>query len=109
MHTLDDLDRAIIDHIKAHPRAQTVADLHQALQASPERPTREQVRWRVRGLHAAGHLTCEAHTSPHVRGVTYAYTLRPAFLTPTMTDAERVAAIRARVAAIRAKEPHAQR
>ena len=99
MYTLDDLDRAIMAHVKAHPCAR-VADLHQALQASPERPTREQVKWRVRGLHTAGHLTCEAHTSPHVRGVTYAYTLRPvAFLTPTMTDAERIAAIRA-------TEPH---
>jgi len=76
MYILDDLDRAILAHLAAVGTPQTIAAIHAAMQAHTLAATRHQVVQRVRGLHAARGLTCEERTSPHVRGITYAYTLR---------------------------------
>jgi len=76
MYILDDIDRLILAHLAAVGIPQATAQIYDALQNRTPPPSYHQVRDRVRGLHAARGLTCEAHTSPHVRGITHTYALR---------------------------------
>jgi len=100
MYILDDIDRLILAHLAAVGIPQATAQIYDALQNRTPPPSYHQVRDRVRGLHAARGLTCEAHTSPHVRGITHTYTLPS--VAPGMSEAQCIAAIRARVARFRA-------